>query len=226
MPPHHVLPNGEKTRMRIALLGAPGSGKGTQAKRLEADRNIPQISSGDMLRAAVAAGTRFGQQAKGIIDTGQLVSDDIMLGIISERLGEPDAEEGFILDGFPRTQKQALDLEDLLDQLGKPLDAAVLMDVEFDILLKRVTGRRTCSLTGKLLNIYFSSQEELDACTDAGGKLLQRDDDNEETIKNRLEVYHQRTEPLIEYYRSRGRLKTVDADGSIDDVYERLLDVL
>lgn len=212
--------------MRIALLGAPGSGKGTQAKRLEADRNIPQISSGDMLRAAVAAGTRFGQQAKEIIDTGQLVSDDIMLGIISERLGEPDAEEGFILDGFPRTEKQALDLEDLLDQLGKPLDAAVLMDVEFDILLKRLTGRRTCSLTGKLLNIYFSSQEELDACTDAGGKLVHRDDDNEETIKNRLEVYHQRTEPLIEYYQSRGRLKTVDADGSIDDVYERLLDVL
>ncbi len=212
--------------MRIALLGAPGSGKGTQAKLLEADRNIPQISSGDMLRAAVAAGTRFGQQAKEIIDAGQLVSDDVMLGIISERLGEPDAEEGFILDGFPRTEKQALDLEDLLDQLGKPLDAAVLMDVDFDILLKRLTGRRTCSLTGKLLNIYFSSQEELDACTSAGGELIQRNDDNEETIKNRLDVYHQRTEPLIEYYRSRGRLKTVDADGSVDDVYERLLGVL
>jgi len=178
------------------------------------------------LRAAVAAGTRFGQQAKEIIDAGQLVSDDIMLGIISERLGEPDAKEGFILDGFPRTEKQALDLEDLLDQLGKPLDAAVLMDVDFDILLKRLTGRRTCSLTGKLLNIYFSSQEELDACTNAGGELMQRDDDNEETIKSRLEVYHQRTEPLIEYYQSRGRLKTVDADGSIDDVYERLLGVL
>lgn len=212
--------------MRIALIGAPGSGKGTQAKLLEADRNIPQISSGDMLRAAVAAGTRFGQQAKEIIDAGQLVSDDIMLGIISERLGEPDAEEGFILDGFPRTEKQALDLEDLLDQLGKPLDAAILMDVDFDILLKRLTGRRTCSLTGKLLNIYFSSQEELDACTNAGGELIQRNDDNEETIKSRLDVYHQRTEPLIEYYRSRGRLRTVDADGSIDDVYGRLLDVL
>ena len=212
--------------MRIALLGAPGSGKGTQAKLLEADRNIPQISSGDMLRAAVAAGTRFGQQAKEIIDAGQLVSDDIMLGIISERLGEPDAEEGFILDGFPRTEKQALDLEDLLDQLGKPLDAAILMDIDFDILLKRLTGRRTCSLTGKLLNIYFSSQEELDACTNAGGELIQRNDDNEETIKSRLDVYHQRTEPLIEYYRSRGRLRTVDADGSIDDVYGRLLDVL
>ena len=212
--------------MRIVLLGAPGSGKGTQAKRLEADQNIPQISTGDMLRAAVAAGSRFGEQAKDIMEAGQLVSDDIMLGIISERLTEPDAAEGFILDGFPRTEIQALDLEDLLDQLGKPLDAAVLMDVDFDILLKRLTGRRTCSLTGKLLNIYFSSQQELDACTGAGGELIQRDDDNEETIKNRLDVYRQQTEPLIEYYQTRGRLKTVDADGSMDDVYERLRAVL
>ncbi|MCH8072684.1 MAG: adenylate kinase [Proteobacteria bacterium] len=212
--------------MRIVFLGAPGSGKGTQAKRLEADRNIPQISTGDMLRAAVAAGTRFGQQARDIMDAGKLVSDDIMLGIISERLAEPDAEEGFILDGFPRTEKQAQDLEDLLDQLGKPLDAVIQMDVDFDILSKRLTGRRTCSLTGKLLNIHFSTQEELDACTDAGGELIQRDDDNAETIANRLDVYRQQTEPLIEYYRSRDRLKTVDADGSMDEVYERLLAVL
>jgi adenylate kinase len=207
--------------MRIVLLGAPGSGKGTQAKRLEAQKNIPQISTGDMLRAAVAAGTRFGQQAKDVMEAGQLVSDDIVLGIISERLAEPDAAEGFILDGFPRTEIQAHDLENLLDQLGKPLDAAVLLDVDFDVLLKRLTGRRTCSLTGKLLNIYFSSQEELDACTNAGGELIQRDDDNEETIKSRLDVY-----PLIEYYRSRDRLKTVAADGSMDEVYERLLAVL
>jgi adenylate kinase len=212
--------------MRIVLLGAPGSGKGTQAKRLEADRNIPQISTGDMLRAAVAAGTRFGQQAGDIMEAGQLVSDDIMLGIISERLAEPDAQEGFILDGFPRTENQALDLEDLLDQLGKPLDAAVLMEVDFDILLKRLTGRRTCSLTGKLLNIYFSSREELDACTNSGGELIQRDDDNEETIKSRLDVYRRQTEPLVDYYRSREKLKIVDADGSIDDVYERLLAIL
>jgi adenylate kinase len=208
--------------MRIVLLGAPGSGKGTQAKRLEADKNIPHISTGDMLRAAVAAGTRFGQQARDIMEAGQLVSDDIVLGIISERLAEPDAAEGFILDGFPRTEKQALDLEDLLDQLGSPLDAAVLMDVDFDVLLKRLTGRRT----GKLLNIYLSPKEELDACTDAGGELIQRDDDNEETIKSRLEVYRRQTEPLIDYYRSKGKLKSVDADGSIDDVYARLSGVL
>ena len=208
--------------MRIVLLGAPGSGKGTQAKRLEAERNIPQISTGDMLRAAVAGGSRFGRQAKDIIETGQLVSDDIMLGIISERLVEADAQDGFILDGFPRTEKQALDLEDLLDQMARPLDAAVLMDIDFDILMKRLTGRRTCSLTGKLLNIYFSSAEDLDACTEAGGELIQREDDNEETIRYRLDVYRQQTEPVVEYYRSRDKLRSISADGSMDDVYERL----
>jgi adenylate kinase len=207
--------------MRIVLLGAPGSGKGTQAKKLMSERNIPHISTGDMLREAVASGTRFGQQARDIIDVGQLVSDDIMLGIISERLAQADAADGFILDGFPRTQKQALDLEDLLDQLGTPIDAAVLMDVEFDILMKRLTGRRTCSLTGKLLNVYFSSREELDECTNAGGELIHRKDDNEETIGRRLEVYRSRTEPVVEYYRSRGKLRTVDAEGTIDEVYQR-----
>ena len=212
--------------MRIVLLGAPGSGKGTQAKKLMADKNIPQISTGDMLREAVAAGTRFGQQAKATIDAGNLVPDDVVLGIISERLSRPDAQEGFILDGFPRTKQQAYDLEELLDQLGTPLDAAVLMDVDFDILMKRLTGRRTCSLTGKLLNIYFSPQEELDECTNAGGELIQREDDNEETISNRLDVYRSQTEPLIEFYRKRDRLKTVDADGTIDEVYDRFISTL
>ena len=208
------------------MLGAPGSGKGTQAKKLMSDRNIPHISTGDMLREAVASGTRFGQQAKDIIDVGQLVSDDIMLGIISERLSQPDAADGFILDGFPRTQKQALDLEDLLDQLGTPIDAAVLLDVDFDILMKRLTGRRTCSLTGKLLNVYFSSREELAECTNAGGQLLHRKDDNEETIARRLEVYRSRTEPVVEYYRSRRKLLTVDAEGTIDEIYKRFSSVI
>jgi adenylate kinase len=208
--------------MRIVLLGAPGSGKGTQAKKLMADRHIPQISTGDMLRAAVAAGTRFGIKAKAIMDAGNLVSDDIMLGIISERLSEPDASEGFILDGFPRTEQQALDLAELLDGMGTPLDAALLMDVDFDILTKRLTGRRTCSLTGKLLNVYFSAREELDECINAGGELLQREDDNEEVIRNRLQVYRTQTEPLVDFYRKRRLLRTVDADGSIDEVYDRL----
>lgn len=208
--------------MRIVLLGAPGSGKGTQAKKLMADRNIPQVSTGDMLREAVAAGTRFGLKAKSVIEAGNLVPDEVVLGIISERLARPDAQEGFILDGFPRTTQQALDLEELLDQMGTPLDSAVLMDVDFDILMKRLTGRRTCSLTGKLLNVYFSSQEDLDECTNAGGELIQREDDNEETISNRLEVYRENTEPLVDFYRKRDRLVTVDAEGSIDEVYERL----
>ncbi len=212
--------------MRIVLLGAPGSGKGTQAKMLSADKHIPHISTGDMLRAAVAEGTRFGQKAKAIMEAGNLVSDDIMLGIIAERLGQDDAQEGFILDGFPRTRQQATDLDDLLDELGVPLDAAVLMDVDFDVLMKRLTGRRTCSKTGKLLNIYFSPQEEIDAVTAAGGELIHREDDNEETISNRLEVYRENTEPVVDFYKGRDRLTTVDADGAIDDVYSRLIAAL
>jgi len=209
--------------MRIVLLGAPGSGKGTQAKKLMADKNIPQVSTGDMLREAVSTGTRFGLKAKSIMEAGNLVPDDVVLGIISERLSQPDAQDGFILDGFPRTTQQALDLEELLDQIGTPLDTAVLMDVDFDILMKRLTGRRTCSLTGKLLNVHFSDQEELDECTQAGGELIQREDDNEETIGNRLDVYRENTEPLIEFYQQRDNLTTVDAEGAINEVYDRLL---
>ncbi len=212
--------------MRIVLLGAPGSGKGTQAKKLMADKNVPQISTGDMLREAVAAGTRFGLKAQSVMEAGNLVPDEVVLGIISERLGQPDAADGFILDGFPRTKQQALDLEELLDQLGTPLNTAVLMDVDFDILMKRLTGRRTCSLTGKLLNVYFSSQEELDACTNAGGELIQREDDNEETISNRLNVYRENTEPLIKFYEKRGKLTKIDAEGAIDEVYDRLVSAL
>ncbi len=212
--------------MRIVLLGAPGSGKGTQAKKLMAEKNIPQISTGDILRSAVAAGTEYGERAKKIMDAGELVPDDVMLGIISDRLAEDDAAGGFILDGFPRTQKQALDLEDLLEKMGQPLDSVVLMDVDFDVLMKRLTGRRTCSLTGKLLNIYFSPREELDACTEAGGELIQREDDNEETISNRLEVYRSQTEPLVEFYRGKDKLKVIDAVGSIDEVYERFFAAL
>lgn len=212
--------------MRIVLLGAPGSGKGTQAKKLMAEKNIPQVSTGDMLREAVAKGTRFGLKAKAVMDAGNLVPDEVVLGIISERLSQPDAENGFILDGFPRTTQQALDLEDLLDEMGTPLDTAVLMEIDLDILMKRLTGRRTCSLTGELLNVYFSSQEELDKCTSAGGELIQREDDNEETIGNRLTVYRENTEPLINFYKQREKLVTINAEGEIDAVYERLLNAL
>jgi adenylate kinase len=179
-----------------------------------------------MLRAATASGTELGKRAKSVMESGQLVSDDIMLDIINERLNVPDTSDGFVLDGFPRTLKQAQGLEDLLEGIGKPLDAAVLMDIDFNVLLKRLTGRRTCSTSGKLLNIYFSPQKEIDDCLNSGGELIQREDDNEETISERLEVYRRHTEPVIEYYRSRGKLKTIDADGSVEQVYERLLDAL
>jgi len=212
--------------MRIVMLGAPGAGKGTQAKRLEAERGWLQISTGDLLRQAVADRTELGLRAKAAMDAGELVSDDIVLGMIKERLTKPDAARGFVLDGYPRNSKQAEDLEQVLGELGLRLDAAVLMDVDFDILMKRLTGRRTCSKTGKVLNIYFSPKEEIDACLAAGGELLRRDDDNEETIRNRLEVYKRQTAPLIDHYAARGLLRRVDAEGTVDEVHQRLLAAL
>lgn len=209
--------------MRIVMLGAPGSGKGTQAKSLQAGFGMPQISTGDLLRQAVADRTKLGMQAKAAMDAGNLVSDDIVLGMIRERIALPDAQKGFILDGYPRNRQQAEDLAGVFQDLGLELDCAVLMDVPTDILMKRLTGRRTCSLTGKLLNVYFSPQEELDACLRQGGELQQRKDDNEKTIGNRLQVYARETEPLIDYYRQAGMLQTVSADGPVDQVYARLV---
>jgi adenylate kinase len=208
--------------MRIVMLGAPGSGKGTQAQRLQQDHGLPQISTGDLLRRAVADKTPLGLKAKAVMDAGELVSDDIVLGMIEERIAKPDAAKGFILDGYPRNGKQAEDLERVLTKRGQKIDAAVLMDVDFDILLKRLTGRRTCSKTGQVLNIYFSSPQDLEACKKAGGELLQRNDDNEATIRNRLQVYERQTAPLVEHYAKRGLLKTVAATGEVDAVYARL----
>jgi adenylate kinase len=208
--------------MRIVMLGAPGSGKGTQAQRIQRDYGLLQISTGDLLRRAVAEQTELGKKAKAAMDAGELVKDEIVLGMIEERIAQPDAANGFLLDGYPRNRQQAEDLERVLERLGLKLDAAVLMDVDFDLLMKRLTGRRTCSKTGQVLNIYFSPPEELEACRKAGGELLQRADDNEETIRNRLQVYERQTAPLIEYYRERGLLKTVEASGEVDDVYARL----
>lgn len=212
--------------MRIVLLGAPGSGKGTQAQCLQRDLALPQVSTGDLLRRAVSEGTESGLSAKTAMDAGELVSDDIVLGMIKDRLEASDAASGYVLDGFPRNVAQAKGLDGVLRDLSQQLDAAVLMDVDFEVLMKRLTGRRTCSNTGKLLNIYFSPQEELDACIDAGGELLQRDDDNEDTIRNRLEVYERETQPLIGYYRERELLQVVNADGRVGGVYARLRDTL
>lgn len=207
--------------MRIVMLGAPGSGKGTQAQRLQQEHKLPQVSTGDLLRRAVADKTPLGLRAKAAMDAGELVSDEIVLGMIKERLAQPDAKRGFILDGFPRNLAQADSLNAVLAELGQKIDAAVLMDVDFDILMKRLTGRRTCSKTGAVLNIYFSSPAELEACKKAGGELLQRDDDNETTIRNRLQVYERQTAPLIDYYQKRALLKKVEATGDVNDVYAR-----
>jgi len=212
--------------MRIVMLGAPGSGKGTQAKKLQAAHGLVQISTGDLLRQAVADRTELGLKAKAAMDAGNLVSDDIVLGMIRERVAADDAQKGFILDGYPRNAQQARDLAGVFGELGLTLDAAVLMDVSTDVLMKRLTGRRTCSLTGKLLNIYFSPQEELDECTRNGGELLQREDDNEATIGNRLKVYEEQTAPLIRYYEDAGLLRTVSAEGPMDEVYARLVGAL
>jgi adenylate kinase len=208
--------------MRIVMLGAPGSGKGTQAQRIQKDHGLPQVSTGDLLRRAVADKTPLGQQAKKAMDLGELVSDEIVLGMIKERIAQPDAQRGFVLDGFPRNTSQALSLDALLAELKLKLDRVVLMDLDFDILMKRLTGRRTCSKTGAVLNIYFSSPAELEACRKAGGELLQRDDDNEATIRNRLQVYERQTAPLVDYYTKKGLLETVGATGDVDAVYARL----
>lgn len=212
--------------MRIVMLGAPGSGKGTQAKNLQNQFGLPQVSTGDLLRQAVADRTPLGLRAKSAMDAGSLVSDDIVLGMIRERISRGDASDGFILDGYPRNRRQAEDLAAVFSDLGLSLDAAVLMDVSTDLLMKRLTGRRTCSTNGKLLNIYFSPQAEIDECTRNGGQLVQRDDDNETTIARRLQVYAEQTEPLIAYYRDAGLLRKVTAEGPVEAVYANLVKTL
>ena len=212
--------------MRTVILGAPGAGKGTQAQQLQENYGWPQVSTGDLLRKAAAEGTDLGFKTKAIIDAGNLVSDAIVLEVIKERLARDDAKSGFVLDGFPRNKVQARDLAAVLAGSKMQLDYAGLMYVDFEILMKRLTGRRICSKTGRLLNVYFSPQSELDKCRKNGGELIQRADDKEETILNRLQVYERETAPLIEYYRTEGLLQIVQAEGPPGEVYARLLAAL
>ena len=208
--------------MRIILIGAPGSGKGTQAQRLSGSQGIPQVSTGDLLREAVKGGTELGRRARKAMDSGQLVSDDIVLGIIRERLAQPDAQKGFVLDGFPRNIPQAEALDTVLDEIGTPLDGVVLMDVDFDILLKRITGRRSCPDCGRIYNAHTSPPAKEGMCDVCGGLLTQRVDDNEETVANRLKVYESETAPLVTFYEKRNMLRVVDAQGDIDEVFRRI----
>lgn len=206
--------------MRIVLLGAPGSGKGTQSQRLVERHGVPQISTGDLLRAAVKAGTPLGVHAKSIMDAGKLVDDATMLGIIRERLGQPDARKGFILDGFPRTIAQAEGLTRLLGELGTPLDAVVLMDVDYDKLIKRISGRRSCTHCGRVFNIH-TAPPPADGCC-AAPHLVQRPDDKEETVAKRLQVYDEQTKPLVAHYTAQGLLRMIDADAEMEEVTQRL----
>jgi adenylate kinase len=212
--------------MRIVLLGAPGSGKGTQAKLLVERYKLPQISTGDLLRDAVASGSALGRQAKVAMDAGQLVSDEIVLGIIRERILLPDARNGFILDGFPRNLSQAEALDQLLAGLGRPLNLAMLVAVDVDALLQRLTGRRTCLSCGQMYNVFYSPPHIDGRCDECGGKLRHRADDNEETIGNRLRVYETHTLPVTEYYKEQEKLRTVQGVGEITDIFKAVRKVV
>ena len=202
-------------------MGAPGSGKGTQAEKLMDEFDCRQISTGVLLRQAIESGSELGRKVQKIMSDGLLVSDDIVLDLIKNELSEI-GENGFLLDGYPRNISQAKSLSELLENMDKPLNYSILIDVPSEILIKRLSGRRTCSLTGKTLNIYFSSENEIDECIAKGGELLQREDDNEESISKRIEVYAEQTEPMLDFYRSAELLYTIDGQGSVEDVYGRL----
>jgi len=210
--------------MRIVLLGAPGSGKGTQAQRLTQQRCVPHVSSGDLLREAREKRTELGLKAQAAMDAGQLVSDELVLALIRERLSRPDALHGFVLDGFPRNISQAQALAVMLGKLGQPIDAVVLMEVNPAILMQRLTGRRQCTRCGRLFNIYTSPPGPDTPCTDGTEQhnLFHRPDDQEAVIGKRLSVYEEQTRPLIDHYRSLGLLRQVDAVGDIAVVQQRL----
>ena len=212
--------------MRIVLLGAPGSGKGTQAKLLVEKYGIPQISTGDLLRAAVRDETEYGIKAKETMEAGELVSDEIVLGIIEERLKEPDALYGFILDGFPRNIPQAEALDKMLNSIYQPLEKTILIYVDSDDLMRRLTGRRTCADCGQMYNIYTNPPMLSDVCDKCGGKLIQRADDNEDTIRHRLKVYSSQTEPLISYYKQQSKNVAIDGTGTVEEIFERITKVL
>ncbi len=210
----------------LIFLGAPGAGKGTQAREVATHFRIPQISTGDILRDAVKKETRLGLAAKAKMEAGELVPDEVVCGIVEERVSEPDCKNGFILDGFPRTIAQAKFVDKMLEAKGHGKPLVLDIEVGEDLLLKRLTGRLTCSVCGEIYNIYFNPPKVEGICDKDGGKLVHRADDNEATIRQRLEAYHKQTEPLIQYYRGQGTLVSVDGNKDPHEVARGLLDSL
>ncbi len=206
--------------MNIVLLGAPGAGKGTQGQKLVEEYGIAHISTGDLLRAAVKAQSELGKQAKEYMDAGQLVPDQLVIDLVKERLAEPDAQKGFMLDGFPRNIAQAQTLDGELKDMGVELDAALLVDVPFDVIVERLSSRRTCRACG------YTAPAGTDTCPRCGGEMYQRDDDKPETISKRLDTYQNQTQPLIDYYKGHGILKAVDGNRAVDEVYVDVKKVL
>jgi adenylate kinase len=210
------------SELNLILFGPPGAGKGTQGTRLSEDLRLPYIATGDMLREAVANETELGRDARNYMDEGNLVPDDVIIGVITERVQEDDAQDGFILDGFPRTIPQAEALDRQLEQLGREITAALLVNAPDDEVIKRISGRRQCVEAGHVYNIHFDPPKRDEVCDQDGSRLQQRSDDEPEKVKHRLEVYREQTSPLIEYYEQRGLLRRFDGARSPTEVYDHI----
>lgn len=206
----------------LVLMGLPGAGKGTQAEKIVEKYNIPHISTGDMFRAAIKEGTELGMKAKKFMDEGQLVPDEVTIGIVRERLAKPDCEKGFLLDGFPRTVPQAEALDNILKDMNRSIDYVIHIDVARELLLERLTGRRICRDCGATYHLVFNPPKQENVCDKCNGELYQRDDDNEETVANRLEVNINQQQPLLDYYEKKGVLKTIDGSRKIEEVFQEV----
>jgi adenylate kinase len=212
--------------MRLVLVGPPGAGKGTQAEFIAEHFGIPKISTGDIFRYNVSTGTDLGRLAKKYMDAGDLVPDEVTNAMVRDRLAQPDAKDGFLLDGFPRNVAQANELDSILDELGIALSVVLDLDVDFDEVVKRLSGRRTCKKCGHVWHLEYDPPTAPGVCDKCGGELYQRDDDKPETVRHRLDVYHQQTEPLIDFYRAAERLIAINAFGAVEDVTERAIGAL